>query len=66
MKNMTYDDWKLAGYQVQKGAKSCGRNKDGKALFSRDQVQAAIDKPGGECPKCGYWGAACKCNLSGD
>jgi hypothetical protein len=64
MKNMTYDDWKLAGYQVKKGVKSCGRDAKGRALFSRDQVMACIDSPGEACPTCGYYGALCKCKLN--
>lgn len=61
MKNMTYDNWKLAGYQVKKGERACGRDTAGKPVFSRDQVMSVLDNPGTECPKCGLWGAACQC-----
>lgn len=62
-KPMTYDDWKLAGYQVKKGERFSFRDKKGKPLFTREQVFPILDNPGGECPKCGYWGAACQCHL---
>ena len=39
MKAKTYDEWRELGYQVQKGEKSTGRNKDGKATFNRSQVE---------------------------
>ena len=64
VKNMTYEDWKLAGYQVKKGAKACGRDPKGHAVFSRDQVQGCIDSPSEPCPVCGYYGPLCKCKLS--
>lgn len=39
MKAKTYEEWKDLGYQVQKGEKSTGRNKEGKATFTRSQVK---------------------------
>jgi len=38
MKALPYDDWKAAGYHVRKGEKATGRNAQGKATFTRDQV----------------------------
>ena len=36
----TYDDWKLAGYQVKRGEKgSPSEREDGKKLFSNKQVK---------------------------
>ena len=39
MKAKTYDEWRDLGYQVQKGEKATGQNKDGKATFTRSQVE---------------------------
>lgn len=61
MKSMTYEDWKLAGFQVKRGAKSVRRDKLDRALFSRDQVRPILDDDVDCCAQCGYWGAACKC-----
>lgn len=36
--NLTFDGWKARGYSVIKGQKSTGRNREGKATFSRAQV----------------------------
>lgn len=41
MKMLTYADWLLAGYQVRKGEKAKGRDTNGEAVFSRDQVDDA-------------------------
>jgi hypothetical protein len=38
MKAMTYGDWVLAGYQVKRGERSTGTDKDGHATFTREQV----------------------------
>lgn len=38
MKSLTFDEWKALGYQVRRGEKASGRNKQGKATFNRDQV----------------------------
>jgi len=38
VKAKTYDEWRELGYQVRKGEKSTGRNKDNRATFTRDQV----------------------------
>jgi len=36
----TYDDWKAKGFQVKRGEKGQpGKRKDGKALFSDEQVK---------------------------
>lgn len=36
----TYDDWRVAGFQVQRGEKgSPSKRKDGKKLFSSRQVK---------------------------
>jgi len=43
MKMKTYDDWRAAGYQVKRGAISQGRDKEGKALFCRKQVEERRD-----------------------
>ena len=40
MRAKTYDDWGLLGYHVRKGEKATGRDKAGKATFTRDQVVA--------------------------
>lgn len=39
MKLLTYDDWKLAGFNVKKGESAKSFNKNWKALFSREQVE---------------------------
>ena len=39
MKAKTYDEWRELGYQVCRGERSTGRNKDGKATFTREQVE---------------------------
>jgi hypothetical protein len=39
MKAKTYEDWQTIGYQVIKGEKSTGRDKNGKATFTRNQVE---------------------------
>lgn len=47
MKLKTYEDWKLLGYQVQKGEKSQARcPKTGKPLFSRQQVEEIEERTG--------------------
>ena len=38
MKFLTFDEWKALGYRVRRGEKASGRNKQGKATFTRDQV----------------------------
>jgi hypothetical protein len=38
MKSLTFDEWKALGYRVRRGEKASGRNKQGKAAFTRDQV----------------------------
>lgn len=35
----TFDEWKALGFSVNKGQKSCARNRDGKAVFAANQVQ---------------------------
>lgn len=34
----TFDEWREAGYRVKKGARMCGRNEDGIAVFSSNDV----------------------------
>jgi len=36
----TFEEWKKEGYWIKKGSKAIGF-KDGKALFSRDQVDVS-------------------------
>lgn len=43
MKMKTYDQWKELGYQVKKGEVSNHRDKQGRAVFSRDQVREQYD-----------------------
>lgn len=38
MKRLTYDAWKAAGYYVRRGEQA-SYDKDGNAVFSRDQVE---------------------------
>jgi len=38
MKAMSYDDWKLAGFQVKWGEKATGWDKKGRPTFTREQV----------------------------
>ena len=38
MKAKTYEEWSELGYQVRKGEKATGRNKEGGATFTRDQT----------------------------
>lgn len=47
MKSLTYEEWKEIGYQVLKGERATGKNKDGRPTFVRDQVD---DIPNGP-----YW-----------
>lgn len=42
----TFDEWKAMGYHVIKGQKAAGRNAEGKATFSRAQVEANNWNPG--------------------
>lgn len=51
MKALTYDDWRDLGYQVRKGEKASSRNPQGKALFTRDQVEERedFDRQNGLC-----------------
>ena len=44
MKAKTFDDWKLLGYCVSKGQKATGRDKNGKATFTRDQVEECEER----------------------
>jgi len=37
-KTRTFKDWSDAGYKINKGSKSIGRDEDGNCLFSLDQV----------------------------
>jgi len=41
MKVKTYDEWRTLGYVVSRGEKSTGRNAQGLATFTRDQVEDA-------------------------
>jgi hypothetical protein len=41
MKAKTYDEWKELGYQVIRGEKASSWNAQGKATFTRDQVEDA-------------------------
>jgi hypothetical protein len=43
MKMKTYEEWKLLGYHVMKGEKSTQRNPKGEPVFTRDQVEDAIE-----------------------
>lgn len=43
MKALTYGDWRDLGYQVRMGEKASSRNPQGKALFTRNQVEARED-----------------------
>lgn len=38
MKSLTYRDWQAAGYQVKRGEKASGKDKQGRPTFTRDQV----------------------------
>ncbi len=38
MKAKTFDEWKAAGFRVRKGEQATGRNPQGRATFTRDQV----------------------------
>ena len=38
--NLTYEQWNAEGFYVMKGEKSTGRNEDGVATFSKEQVQS--------------------------
>lgn len=38
IESKTYDEWKEEGYQVRKGEKAIGKDLNGDALFSEDQV----------------------------
>ena len=41
----TYDDWRVAGYQVKRGEKgSPSKRKDGKKLFSNKQVKPRMHR----------------------
>lgn len=41
MQAKTFDEWKSAGFVVNKGQKATGRNAAGKATFTSDQVKQA-------------------------
>ncbi len=43
MKSLTFDEWKAAGFRVRKGEKATGRNHQGQATFTRDQVKSDED-----------------------
>ena len=38
MKSMTFDQWHDAGFHILKGEHATGKNADGEATFTRDQV----------------------------
>lgn len=38
MESKTYEEWRQKGFCVKKGMKSLSRDKQGKALFTKDQV----------------------------
>lgn len=40
----TYDEWQAEGFQVRKGQKATGRNKEGKATFLPSQVDYIPDE----------------------
>jgi len=37
--NLTFSDWSEKGYLIIKGSKSIGKDKNGKHLFSNEQVK---------------------------
>ena len=41
MKPGTFDEWLIRGYRVKKGEKATGRNDEGRATFTRAQVEDA-------------------------
>ena len=43
MRSMTFEDWKAAGFSVNKGEHSASRNKQNKPLFTRAQVHNIED-----------------------
>ena len=43
MKARTYQDWQDCGYYVRKGEVSTARDKDGNAVFTREQVSEQND-----------------------
>lgn len=40
----TFEEWNNKGLRILKGAKAIGRNKQGKALFSSDQVCIPVSR----------------------
>jgi hypothetical protein len=57
MKSKTYEEWREIGYQVMKGQKASGRNKDGKATFTREQVEEReLIDPRDSYVDLDYWG----------
>jgi len=38
----TFDQWKAAGYYINKGERSSSRNNNREPLFTVDQVQASV------------------------
>lgn len=42
MEKKTYAEWKASGFQVNRGEKASGRNIDGAATFSRNQVKILV------------------------
>lgn len=43
MRALTYEGWRLLGYQVVKGEKSTLRSPKGEPLFTREQVKESGD-----------------------
>ena len=41
MKVKTFEEWRVLGYVVSRGQRSTGRNAQGLATFTRDQVEDA-------------------------
>ena len=39
MKALTFDGWQAAGYRVRRGEHATGRDDNGEATFTRDQVE---------------------------
>ena len=41
-KTMTWKEWKVEGFSVVKGEKSCGRNINGECVFNESQVTETL------------------------